>query len=171
MTQASADVEATTKSSGTASTNNDTPDEDAIVEEGTEASAARISSENNTENMIIGDLPGHDFTYNGDLSNVQDFTPDDYNIFDEAMTAALHSTPTLNSDTMAVASFRNHSFSLSAGASNDRQDMNFDSTQTWQRHGDKFMTPLQTRPVSMPVSIKPSCEKEWDTGDFLGNEL
>jgi hypothetical protein len=78
VTQASADVEITRRSSGRAS-NNDTPDH-ATVEEAMDAGVLHRTPDIDTENMITVDLHGHDFGLNGDVSDMQDFTPDDFSL-------------------------------------------------------------------------------------------
>jgi hypothetical protein len=129
------------------------------VEEAVDAGVFHITPDINTENMITVDLQS------------QDFTPDDYATLDEAINAAVHTTRNMNTETMmAVDDLRSHNFSL-GGCMSNTQDIDFKATDTWQRHGDISMTAMQTRPIGMPMSITVPREKEWDTGDFLGDDL
>lgn len=174
MTQASAGVEITAVSSGSVS-NNETPDKHAAVEEleANDTGVSHTTPDINTENILTVDLQSHDVISNGDMSDMQDFTPDDYATLDEAMNAAVNVHTTLNTETetmMSVDDLRNFNYSL-GGAISDSQDMDLNMTDTWHRHGSMSTTAMQARPISIPMSITVHRGQEWDTGDLLGDDL
>lgn len=50
------------------------------MEEAIDAGVLHRTPDINAENMITVDLQSHDFGLNGDASDIQDFTPDDFSL-------------------------------------------------------------------------------------------